>query len=253
MLAHRPPGYDLVLNGYAFHLSAPVGRPLGYDRKTALPTRRGMVREAALRLRRQQDEEAIQRCAGHMGTILEREMHGKRLLAELTHEQRTAIRASAEHFVAMCPLYVEGWALLSQLHVTCGEHDQASALIEPVANALLALLPDAGNTHVPYECAHNRMFFTAGHAYVMALHLREAHWAADLLANRLLPLDPNDPVSAKGLLTREARDTYVKDVAKWVHGHVVSGRGGLATATADGSAAIGPPASGRSLAIRDDE
>ncbi|MCI1710968.1 MAG: hypothetical protein LKM32_02055 [Chiayiivirga sp.] len=121
----------------------------------------------------------------------------------LPHE-REILLYHAREAVQRCPLYLDGWNRVAGVMFEDEEFGPALATIEPVAQALLDLLP-AGIVQVCYGMLEHRPFFRLMHTYLLLLDAVGRHAEADRLALRLYALWPMDNIGFRFLLTRQAR------------------------------------------------
>jgi hypothetical protein len=121
----------------------------------------------------------------------------------LPHE-REILLYHAREAVQRCPLYLDGWNRVAGVMFEERDFGPALATIEPVARALLDLLP-AGVVQVCYGMLEHRPFFRLMHTYLLLLDAVGRHAHADRLALRLYALWPMDNIGFRFLLTRQAR------------------------------------------------
>jgi hypothetical protein len=192
--------------GYTFDVSEPVELGVALD-DNGEPTRYEIGREALLTFRDRSaeaevrhEEDALDDLADRLGGITgDFNDYTARGLANL-------LRASREA-VTRCPLYVDGWNRVAGALLTQRKFKEALDVAEPIATALLHLLPTEGVVQVSYGQLENRPFFRIVYCYLLLLHEAERHDDADDLAERMHGLWPNDNMGFRFLLTQGARDS----------------------------------------------
>lgn len=190
-----------------FHRDAELRRlPVAYSKQDGSPTRfvQGYEvcldynthahREAAKRaddVLQDEFEEAGMAFDGGLHTIQPRAM--ERLI--------TIVEASLKR----CPFNLEVVPRLAGCYLQVGRNAEALAFVEPVANAVLAMLPENENIHVPYYCLDNRPLHRMMLHYVLALDRANRHADADAASKRMLKLWPNDNIGFRFIKTKALR------------------------------------------------
>lgn len=118
--------------------------------------------------------------------------------------------AAGTAVVSQCGLYLEGWNFVVDTLYAQNRFEDALAVSEPIANALLRLAGVPASRPIPQELPENWVFFRIMHTHVWLLDRFGRNEAADDLAQRMVALDPNDTRFGFSNLTtsagREARD-----------------------------------------------
>lgn len=168
------------------------------------PARFAFGRELVLRFTRADDAKAVRREDRALDEIADQFDNPDGTFENYMPHERVILRYHAHEAVQRCPLYLDGWNRLAGVMFAEREFEPALATIEPVARALLALLP-AGVVQVCYGMLEHRPFFRLMHTYLLLLDAVGRHADADRLARRLYALWPMDNVGFRFLLTRQAR------------------------------------------------
>lgn len=193
--------------GYHFQLEAEGELVIALD-DNAEPTKKAMGREFALSLRDRGDAVNVRREDRALDALVEELGCWSGDFDDYSAEALERLRDASHRAVSRCPLYVDGWNHLAGSLFTQNRLDDAMAIAEPVANALLDLLPREGIVQVCYGVIANRPFFRITHCYLLLLHARSRHRDANALAKRLYSLWPNDNMGFRFLLTRASRDAH---------------------------------------------
>jgi hypothetical protein len=193
-----------IRRGYVFLADEETQLPTELD-DDAEPTRFAPGREVALSFRLKRDAASVDRAERVVDELADRLGNMTGDYTEYTPENLAALQAAARKAVARCPLYVDGWNRIAGSLLTQGRHDEAMAVAEPVALALLDLLPTNGLIQVCYGVLENRPFFRVVHCYLLLLDKARRHREADALARRMYDLWPNDNMGFRFLLTRADR------------------------------------------------
>jgi len=164
-----------------------------------------MGREVVLSFLRKRDAASVDRADRVVDELADRLGNMTGDYSEYTPENLAALQVAARKAVARCPLYIDGWNRIAGSMLTQGKHDEALAVAEPVALALLDLLPTQGLIQVCYGLLENRPFFRVVHCYLLLLDKARRHREADALAQRMYGLWPNDNMGFRFLLTRADR------------------------------------------------
>jgi len=189
-----------------FALDQPTRLPIRYSSKTGNPTRYAEGVEAILRPRTAGVDAQIQHEEMPLDEAFERALGGFGDYASASPAVLAQLLALVRASLARCEFCVETYSRFGGLLFTLDRFDEALAVIEPVANELLAMVP---TTHpvvqVPYGYLENRPFFRLCKIYVLLLDKVGRHGEADTLAKQMLAYCPNDNVGFRFLLSRRAR------------------------------------------------
>jgi hypothetical protein len=104
-----------------------------------------------------------------------------------------------------CPFNLEGVPRLAGCYLQGRRDADVLAFIEPIAKAVLAMLPENENIHVSYYELDNRPFHRMMLHYVLALDRACRHVDADAAAKRMLGLWPNDNIGFRFMRTKALR------------------------------------------------
>ncbi len=112
----------------------------------------------------------------------------------------------AMHAVRRCPFCVEAINVYAGLLYSLGAYDQAMAVAEPAATALLSMVPtDHTLVHVPYGFLSNRPFFRLCYVYLLLLDRARRDKEANALARRMHRFCPSDNMGFRFMTTVAAR------------------------------------------------
>lgn len=198
------PIVDAIRVGYVFHLSQEEELAIKLD-DDGDPKKYAIGREATLARVREVDDESVRRASDAFDQLTDRlgGMFGdfRDFSPEVLQRLIDAARAS----VKGCPLHIEAWNFIGGALFEQGNYTESMAVVEPVATALLSLLPAKGVIQVCYGVLDNRPFFRIVHCYLLLLDKAGRHPEADALAKRMYALWPNDNMGFRFLLTRKQR------------------------------------------------
>lgn len=191
---------------YTFDLSGPVELGMELD-DNGEPTRYEIGREALLILRDRGAESELRREEDALDDLADRLGGITGDFNDYTSRGLATLLRAAREAVARCPLYVDGWNRVAGTLFTQRKFKEALSIAEPIASALLDLLPTEGAVQVSYGQLQNRPFFRIVHCYLLLLHEAGRHKEADALADRMVRFWPNDNLGFRFLMTKRARDT----------------------------------------------
>lgn len=120
----------------------------------------------------------------------------------------TIVEASLER----CPFNLEGISRLTGCYLELDRHAEALAVIEPVAEAVLSMLPEYSIIHVSYYELDNRQFHRMMLHYVLALDGAQRHVEADSVAKRMLQLWPGDNIGFRFIKANRHKPKGIRSV-----------------------------------------
>jgi len=196
---------NLIRDGYRFVAGEETELAIQLD-DNAEPTRFALGREVMLSFRKPRQAASVRREDEALDEFSERLGGLTGAFRDYTPLGLASLLAAARKAVERCPLYLDGWNRAAGALFTQGKFAEAMAIVEPVAVALLDLLPSEGTIQASYRDLSNRPFYRIVHCYLLLLHQAGRHREADVLAGRMYGLWPNDNIGFRFLLTRKARD-----------------------------------------------
>lgn len=126
--------------------------------------------------------------------------------ATMTLAEQSRLLTAALEAVRQAPCYLDGWNRAAGVLFTRRRFQEGLALIDPVAKAVLSLLPERNHVvHVVYHLLEHRPFYRLLHTYLLLLDACGFDVDSDRLADRLYKLWPMDNMGFRFLLTRQAR------------------------------------------------
>jgi hypothetical protein len=191
--------------GYAFALSEDAELAVDLD-DNGEPTRYAAGHEAILCLRQRADAIAVRREDDALDALSDRLGGVTGSFSDYTARSLAPLLRAAREAVARCPLFLDGWSRVAGLLFTQHKFAEALAVAEPVATALLNMLPTAGVVQVRYGHLENRPFFRIVHCHLLLLHQAGRHREADALAARMYRLWPGDNMGFRFLLDQASRE-----------------------------------------------
>lgn len=198
------PIVDAIRVGYVFHLSQEEELVIKLD-DDGDPKKYAIGREATLAPVREADDKSVRRAADAFDELTDRLGGVSGDFRDYSPEVLQRLIDAARASVKGCPLHIEAWNLIGGALFTQAKFTESLAVVEPVATALLALLPSQGVIQVCYGVLSNRPFFRIVHCYLLLLNKAERHREADALAKRMFALWPNDNMGFRSMLTRKQR------------------------------------------------
>lgn len=196
---------NVIRDGYRFVAGEVIELAIQLD-DNAEPTRYALGREVVLSFRKPRQAASVRREDGALDELSEQLGGLTGAFRDYTQQGLASLLAASRKAVERCPLYLDGWNRVAGALFTQGKFAEAMAIVEPVAVALLDLLPSEGTIQASYRDLSNRPFYRIVHCYLLLLHEAGRHREADVLAGRMYGLWPNDNIGFRFLLTRKARD-----------------------------------------------
>lgn len=195
----------VIRAGYLFELTKDAELVVAID-DNGEPTRHAAGHDAVLSFHRRSDALDVQREDDSLDALADRLGGATGDFNDYTARGLASLLRASREAVARCPLHIDAWNRVAGVLFTQRNFQDALAVAEPVATALLDLLPPQGVIQVNYGRLDNRPFFRIVHCYLLLLHEAGRHREADALAERMCQLWPNDNLGFRFLLDQASRD-----------------------------------------------